>query len=85
MTLSSLVPSLSAGLSAEGVSDFSLPFVRASEFSGTEVDFPEPVVDLFESKELLSEEVADVGCKGARGRKRQEAWAAVGDPSGWDR
>ncbi len=55
-----MVPSLSAGLSAEGVFDFSLPFVKASEFNGTEIDFPEPVVDLFECHELLSQEVADV-------------------------
>ncbi len=76
-----MVPSFSAGFSAEGVFDFALLFVEAAEFDGTEVDFPKPVVDFFECHELLSQEVADVDPAGVRGMpplrltRRTSKWA----------
>jgi hypothetical protein len=42
------------------VFNVSLLFMEATEFDGSEIDFPEAVVDLFEADVLLSEEMADV-------------------------
>ncbi len=49
-----------SGLSAVVVFDVSLLFMKATEFDGSEIDFPEAVIDLFEADVLLSEKMADV-------------------------
>lgn len=40
--------------------DCTLLFMEATEFDGSEIDFPEAVVDLLEADVLLGEEMADV-------------------------
>ncbi len=48
------------GLSAVVVFDLSLLFMEATEFDGSEIDFPEAVIDLFEADVLLCQQMADV-------------------------
>jgi len=44
--------------------DRTLLFMEATEFDGSEVDFPEAVIDLLEADVLLGEEMADVDTAG---------------------
>jgi hypothetical protein len=52
------------GLSAVVVFDLALLFMEATEFDGSEIDFPEVVIDLLEADVLFGEEMADVNPAG---------------------